>query len=222
MAGEGRWKLCACTEAWEAPLSSISPSSPGVRWSFILTSSLLDRTWKEVSRRLARGWEICWMRENQESRGCPAQGGERGGGWERPQVSQGSGQASRAATSQALGHVCALGHLGNFLPHSLPSPQLRFIQVLQNQRLRQSLWLSCDKARDTPRDCVEQPKISSAGTQFKGKDVTFNPCCPLAVLVTGTFIPGNPSTWEGLWSTDLLPARSHLALLVAPRTSFEE
>lgn len=53
-----------------------------------------------------------------------------------------------------------------------------------------SLWLSCDRARDTPRDCVEQPKTSSPGDTVQGKDVTFNPCCPLAVLVTGIFTPG--------------------------------
>lgn len=29
---------------------------------------------KEVSRRLARGWKICWMRKDQENWGCPAQG----------------------------------------------------------------------------------------------------------------------------------------------------
>lgn len=63
-------------------MSSTSPSPPGVSWSYILTSSLLDRTWEKVSRSLARGWEICWMRQDQESRGCPAQGG--GGGWESP------------------------------------------------------------------------------------------------------------------------------------------
>lgn len=110
------------------------PISTWSELSFILTSSLLDRAWKEASRRLARGWEICWMRENQESRGCPAQGGGEGGGWERPQVSQGS---DRAATSRALGHVCALGHLETFF--QTPHPQLNFIWVLEKQRFRQSL-----------------------------------------------------------------------------------
>lgn len=150
LAGEGRWKLCAQGEAWEALLSSISLSPPGVRWFFILTSSLLDRTWKEGSRRLARGWEICWMRENQESRGCPAQGGGEGGGWERPQVSQGSGQPSRAATSQALGHVCAPWKLYSRLI-SQPTAELPSGAGETEVKAEPwSLWLSCDRAETLP------------------------------------------------------------------------
>lgn len=113
----------------------------------------------------------------------------------RRRLGETPGQPSRAGTSQALGHGCALGHLGNFLPDSLPSPQLSFTQELEKQRLRQSLGLRCDRA--TPRDCVEQPQISSGGATGQGKDVTCHPCCPLAVLGIGIFILGSPSTWKG-------------------------
>lgn len=222
LAGEGRWKLCAWREAWEAPLSSSFPSPPGVSWSFILTSSLLERTWEEVSRRLARGWEICWMRQDQESRGCPAQGG--GGGWERAKVSQ-------VRTAKQCCHQLSSGtHLCPGSPWKLPSrltsqPAAELHSGAGEMEVKAepwSLWLRCDRARDTPRDGVEQPSISSGGDMVHGKDVTFSPCCPLAVLVTGISPLGSPSTREGLWNTDPLPARNHLVLLVAPRTSFEE
>lgn len=122
LAGERRWKLCAWREAWEALLSSISPSPPGVSWSFILTSSLLDRTWKETCRRLARGWEICWMKENQESRA--AQLGE-----EEKEEAGRDPRSPRGQDSQALGMSGSPWKL----PDSLPSQQLSFIRVLEKE-----------------------------------------------------------------------------------------
>lgn len=154
--------------------------------------------------------------------GCPAQGG--GGGWERAKVSQ-------VRTAKQCCHQLSSGtHLCPGSPWKLPSrltsqPAAELHSGAGEMEVKAepwSLWLRCDRARDTPRDGVEQPSISSEGDMVQGKDVTFSPCCPLAVLVTGISPLGSPSTREGLWNTDPLPARNHLVLLVAPRTSFEE
>lgn len=140
---------------------------------------------------MERGQQESGQRQgNLLDEGKPGEQGLPSSGRRRRRLGETPGQPSRAATSQALGHVCALGHL--FLPDSLPSTQLSFIQVLEKQRLRQSLGPRCERARDTRRDCVEQPQTGSGGDTVQGKDGTFHPCCPLAVLVTGIFTPGKP------------------------------
>lgn len=181
-------------------MSSTSPSPPGVSWSYILTSSLLDRTWEKVSRSLARGWEICWMRQDQESRGCPAQGGG-GGGWERAQVPQ--VRTAKQCCHQPSSGMCLCPGSPWNLPSRLTSQPAAELHSgaggMEVQAEPWSLWLRCDRTRDTPRDGVEQPEIGSGGDMVQGKDVTISPCCPLAVLVTGISPLGSPSTREGLW-----------------------